>query len=135
MNFILDPKLEKDSALVCLLNLSQVRLHNNAAFPWIVLIPQKANMVELIDLSQEDQIELLREITITSRALQEIVQPDKLNVANLGNIVSQLHVHVIARFRDDKAWPHPVWNSGINSEYSDTDVQRIIQLLRVKLIG
>jgi diadenosine tetraphosphate (Ap4A) HIT family hydrolase len=113
MSFNLDPKLEADSEFVCDLKLSQVRLIKNAAFPWILLIPRQNDMVEITDLSVSDQEELLREIRQAMNLFKEVFSPKKLNVANLGNVVAQLHVHVIARFETDKAWPGPVWNSGV----------------------
>lgn len=129
MTFVLHPKLAADSAFVCDLPLSQVRLSNNAAFPWLILIPRHAELTEIIDLAVPLQQQLWQEITLSSQILRELFQPTKLNVANLGNIVSQLHIHVIARFNTDSAWPNPVWNSQIEAPYSaDEQQQRIAQL-------
>ncbi len=110
--------MENDSDFVCELPLSQVRLNKNAAFPWIILIPKRIDSVELIDLTVVDQEELLKEIRKTSYVMRSLFHPKKLNIANLGNYVPQFHVHVIARFEHDKAWPNPVWNSGVSLEYS-----------------
>lgn len=132
MSFILDPKLNADTTLVCYLPLSQVRLHNNSDFPWIMLVPQLTDVKELIDLSESDQAQLFKEIMQASRVMKELFNPDKLNVANLGNIVAQLHIHVIARFQNDKAWPHPVWNSGHNSDYLEIEKQQMIIDLKNK---
>ncbi|MES2214414.1 MAG: HIT family protein [Pseudomonadota bacterium] len=132
MGYTLDPRLDADSEFICHLNLSEVRLHKNSAFPWIMLIPKRENIVELIDLSPQDQALLFQEILLASHVVKEHFLPDKLNVANLGNIVSQLHVHIIARFREDLAWPNPVWNSGIKSDYDAKEKQRIISQLKNK---
>lgn len=129
MNFVLDPKLESDSAFICDLALTQVRLSHNAAFPWIILIPRQAQMIELVDLNESEQLQLLTEIRQASHVMRTTFQPTKLNVANLGNIVAQLHIHVIARFSSDLAWPQPVWNSGIVKEYSTDEKQQRITLL------
>lgn len=129
MLFELDPQLEKDSSWICDLPLSQVRLSNNAAFPWIILVPKKSGMREFIDLSNDEQIQLWQEISQASHVMRELFSPTKLNVANLGNVVAQLHIHVIARFNTDKAWPNPVWNSQVVAEYEAKNHQeRISQL-------
>jgi diadenosine tetraphosphate (Ap4A) HIT family hydrolase len=135
MSFELDPKLAQDSALVCDLPLSQVRLSNNAAFPWIILIPKQNHLTEIIDLSIDDQNQLLKEINQASHVMQHLFSPTKLNIANLGNVVPQLHIHVIARFNTDKAWPNPVWNSQVGACYSPLEQQKIIQQLTVAFQG
>lgn len=106
--FALDPRLEADSIPVAELPLSAVRLMRDANFPWLLLVPRRAGTVEIIDLSEADRARLMDEIALASTALRSEVPCDKLNVAALGNMVAQLHVHVIARRRDDPAWPNPV---------------------------
>lgn len=113
----MDPRLESDSTYITNLPLCQVRLHHNAAFPWIILIPHQENLVEIVNLSPSDQILLMGEISLGSQVMRQLFQPHKLNIANLGNIVSQLHIHVVARYETDKAWPGPIWNSGVNEVY------------------
>jgi diadenosine tetraphosphate (Ap4A) HIT family hydrolase len=130
MTFILDPRIEADSYFVCDLELSHVRLHRNAAFPWLMLMPRRAGMVEIIDLTVEDQEQLLREIRLASHVVRDLFKPTKINVANLGNVTPQLHVHVVARFDTDKAWPGPIWNSGVNEAYDDIALQERIELLQ-----
>lgn len=130
MTFILDPRIESDSHFVCDLELSHVRLHRNAAFPWLMLIPRRANMVEIIDLEVPDQEQLLREIRLASHVVRDLFKPTKVNVANLGNVTPQLHVHVVARFDTDKAWPGPIWNSGVNEAYDSAALQERIELLQ-----
>lgn len=129
MSFTLDSTLANDSTWVCDLPLCQVRLSLNAAFPWIILIPQVPHTVEIIDLSFEHQLQLLKEISLSSQIMKTLFHATKLNVANLGNIVSQLHVHIIARFHTDLAWPQPVWNSGITATYEPQEKHHRITLL------
>ncbi|MGD9591192.1 MAG: HIT domain-containing protein [Candidatus Berkiella sp.] len=130
MTFVLNSTLEKDSEFIIDLPLSQARLSNNAAFTWIILIPRKENLTEIIDLSIDDQTQLLKEIRQTSIILQKLFKADKLNVANLGNMVSQLHIHLIARFKTDPAWPNPVWNSGVSKAYSLEEKETLLVQLR-----
>ncbi len=107
--FLLDPRLACDTAPVVDLLLCRVLRMDDARWPWLILVPRRAGMRELVDLSRADRLALVDEIDHASRALQTLFSPDKLNVAALGNVVEQLHVHVVARFRDDPAWPAPVW--------------------------
>lgn len=104
-DFALDARLEADSIPVTELALSAVRLMRDATYPWLLLVPRRPGLVELIDLRREDRTLLMDEIAAASEALRSAVACDKLNVATLGNMVRQLHIHVIARRRDDPAWP------------------------------
>jgi diadenosine tetraphosphate (Ap4A) HIT family hydrolase len=133
MTFILDPRLENDSVFICDLPLSQVRLSKNSAFPWLLLIPRQNDIVEIFDLSVADQGVLLNEMRVTAAVLKKLFTPKKLNVANLGNVVPQLHVHVIARFEEDKAWPGPVWNSGVKEYYADDELNEITAKIKKEL--
>lgn len=135
MPFELDPKLAQDSAFVCDLPLSQVRLSHNAAFPWIILIPRQPQLIEMIDLTRDDQSQLWQEIAQASQVMRSVCSPTKLNVANLGNVVAQLHIHVIARFAKDKAWPNPVWNSQVHETYSPDVQQNLITRLQAAFKG
>lgn len=130
INFKLDPRLEQDSVFVCAMELCQVRLHRNAAFPWLMLVPQRDGMVEVLDLDSHAQDILWHEVRFAATAVQKLFTPKKLNIAAIGNITSQLHVHVIARYADDKAWPQPVWNSGVSADYSDDDLATRVTLLQ-----
>jgi diadenosine tetraphosphate (Ap4A) HIT family hydrolase len=105
----LHPQLEQDTVAICDLALARVLLANDANYPWLILVPRLPGLVELIDLEENAQIQLLGEIAKVARALKTVTECDKLNIAALGNQVPQLHVHVIARRRDDAAWPKPVW--------------------------
>lgn len=105
----LHPQLAEDTVPIIELALSEVRLMDDANHPWLVLVPRVADVTELIDLDAAQRTQLTAEIDATSRALMALFKPDKLNIAALGNMVPQLHVHVIARFLNDIAWPRPVW--------------------------
>ena len=107
--FLIDEALLVDSYYICDLALSKLYLKNDKENPWFVLIPRKANLVELMELGGEEQSLLMEEVTVVSEFLKLYYQPYKINVGSLGNIVRQLHVHVIARFQDDRSWPNPLW--------------------------
>jgi diadenosine tetraphosphate (Ap4A) HIT family hydrolase len=115
--FELHPRLAADTHFIRDLELSRVLLMNDSRFAWLILVPMRAGMRDWIDLAQAEQHRLLDEVALCSRALRALVQPDKLNVAALGNMVPQLHVHVDARHSDDAAWPKPVWGVGESIPY------------------
>lgn len=126
----LHPQLAEDTHPVAHWTLSELRLMDDANHPWLILVPRVEDAVELIDLTETQQAELTREIAMASRALQVAFKPHKLNVAALGNLVPQLHVHVIARFEHDIAWPRPVWGMASAQPYSpEALVRRIERLL------
>jgi diadenosine tetraphosphate (Ap4A) HIT family hydrolase len=108
-HFALDARLAADTHLVGDLELSRVLLMDDARFAWLILVPRIAGLRDLIDLDRDDQHRLNDEVDRCARVLQAIDAPDKLNIAALGNVVAQLHVHVIARHTSDAAWPRPVW--------------------------
>jgi diadenosine tetraphosphate (Ap4A) HIT family hydrolase len=111
MTWALHPQLAADTHHVASLALSDVLLMDNRLHPWLILVPRVAGAVEWLDLDGDDRHRLLDEVAAAGRALRALHAPDKLNVAALGNVVTQLHVHVIARFRSDAAWPRPVWGA------------------------
>lgn len=111
MAFILDPALERDTVAVATLPLSLLRLHRDANYPWLILVPARDSLVELTDLDDPSLATLMSEIRQCCSILKKMFQPDKLNVAALGNQVRQLHIHVIARRIGDPAWPNPVWGA------------------------
>lgn len=127
--FELDPRLERDSVFVADWNLCQVRLMDDARFPWLVLVPRRAGVVELDDLGEIDHTRLMHEIQRAMRTLRAVLDCDKLNVGALGNIVRQLHVHVVARRRDDVAWPGPVWGFGPARHYQAAARDELIEAL------
>jgi diadenosine tetraphosphate (Ap4A) HIT family hydrolase len=129
MRFALDPRLEADTHAIGDLPLSQLLLMDDARFPWLILVPRIAGARELIDLDEGDQRSLLGEVNLVGRALETLLRPDKLNIAALGNVVPQLHVHLIARFVGDAAWPQPVWGQGDRVAYAESArVSRIAEL-------
>ncbi|MCE5246361.1 HIT domain-containing protein [bacterium] len=118
MAFELDPRLAGDTVPLLELPLSSALLMDDARFPWIVLVPRREGAREIHELPWDDQLQLLREMGAAARALDAVAAPDKINVGALGNVVAQLHVHVVARFRGDAAWPGPVWGSGAARPYA-----------------
>lgn len=118
----LDPRLEADTLPITDLPLSRVLLMNDARFAWLILVPRRSEVSEVSDLDAADQAQLWREATRLGDVCKEALGGDKLNIAALGNVVSQLHVHVIVRHRDDAAWPAPVWGHGEAEPY-DLDGQ------------
>lgn len=110
--FQLDPRLIRDTKAITKLGLSQVLLMNDARFPWVILVPSMPGLTELHDLDNAERTVLMEEIARTSSALTRLFSPDKINVGAIGNIVAQLHVHVVARNLGDAAWPAPVWGHG-----------------------
>ncbi|TYC79935.1 HIT family protein [Stappia sp. BW2] len=134
-SFSLNPRLEGDSYFITDLTLCTVRLLKDANYPWLMLVPRKSDLVEIIDLEDAEQMQLMREIALASQALREVTDCEKLNVGALGNQVSQLHVHVIARYREDAAWPGPVWGAAPAQAYSHDKVESLIEKLRDALTG
>jgi diadenosine tetraphosphate (Ap4A) HIT family hydrolase len=128
--FALDPRLEADTLPVADLALSTLRLSRDARFPWLILVPKRPDMSEIIDLDAMDRAVLFDEIVLVSEALRSATRCHKLNVAALGNQVRQLHVHIIARFEDDAAWPRPVWGTGEAVAYEPAARDRLIATLR-----
>ena len=129
--FQLDPRLAADTHRVTALALCDVLLMNDATYPWLILVPRRADMADVIDLKPEDQHRLTDEVAQACRVLRAMFKPDKLNVAALGNMVRQLHVHVIARRTSDAAWPGPVWGKAPAAPYDEAAAGHRIDDLRV----
>lgn len=124
--FVLHQQLDAETLEVGGLELCRVRLMNDARFPWVIAVPERAGLREFLQLDLDDCAQLTRELRRIGLGMLELFRPDKLNVAALGNVVPQFHVHVVARFRDDPAWPRPVWGSGTAPPYPpDLAVERI----------
>ena len=117
--FALHPRLAADTCELACWELSRLRLMNDSRWPWLILVPARAGLREIHDLAAEDRGLLIEEIARAGRALQAMAKPDKINVGMLGNLVPQLHVHVVARFAADPAWPGPVWGFGSRIPYTD----------------
>lgn len=132
-SWVLDPQLAKDTATIGDLPLCRVVLIRDATYPWLLLVPRQRDAVEIIDLDTIAQAQLMTEVAHASRVLKTYSGCDKINVAALGNVVAQLHVHVIARSRGDAAWPRPVWNAAPPRDYDRLVLQERIETLREKL--
>ena len=128
--FSLHPQLAADTVPVGDLALSRVLLANDANYPWLILVPRRPGITELIDLVDNDRLQLMAETDAAARALKAITECDKLNVAALGNVVAQLHVHVIGRRHSDKAWPKPVWGAAPPTAYDPAVRDDFIAALR-----
>jgi diadenosine tetraphosphate (Ap4A) HIT family hydrolase len=129
----LHPQLEADTTPIGDLPLSRVLLSNDANYPWLILVPRLPAIVEIIDLEENAQNQLTAEIARVSTALKAVTACDKLNVAAIGNVVPQLHVHVVARFRTDITWPKPVWGAAPARPYDETVRARLAADLRQAL--
>ncbi len=116
-DFTLDPRLSADTLHIGDLALSRVLLMDDARFPWLILVPRRPEVSEITDLAGPDAAALWEEIRLTVGVMQSLAKPDKVNVAALGNVVAQLHVHVVGRFLSDPAWPGPVWGHGSRTPY------------------
>ncbi|WP_109125741.1 HIT family protein [Dyella sp. C11] len=134
-SFTLDARLQNDTKHVASLSLCDVLLMNDARFPWLVLVPRMSGMTEICDLLPGDQAMLWREVTLASEALRSLAPFDKLNLGALGNIVRQLHIHVVGRREGDAAWPGPVWGSGAAMPYEEEQLVSLRQRLHDALSG
>ena len=124
MSFQLHPQLEADTHLICRTEICQALLMDDARFPWIVLVPEVADIRELYELKEQQQHQTYQSILRISKSLAEYSNADKMNVAALGNQVPQLHIHIIARYETDAAWPGPVWGVGQAEPYRPDQLQQ-----------
>jgi diadenosine tetraphosphate (Ap4A) HIT family hydrolase len=129
----LHPQLEKETVNIGDLPLSRVLVVDDANYPWLLLVPRRADARDIIDLDEVEQAELMTEIVRVSRALRAVTACDKLNVAALGNVVPQLHVHVIARRVNDAAWPKPVWGQAPALAHDPLELEAFIRELRRRI--
>jgi diadenosine tetraphosphate (Ap4A) HIT family hydrolase len=128
----LHSQLGADTVMVGDLALSRVLTMNDADFPWLVLVPRRAGVGEIIDLGAE-QAMLMNEIALVSRALKDETRCDKLNVAAIGNIVPQLHIHIVARRKNDPLWPKPVWGATAGRACETAELTRFVGAMRQRL--
>ena len=126
----LHPRLAADTSTVGDLSLSRLLLMHDANFPWLILVPRRVGAEEIIDLDDVQRQRLTDEIALASNALKSVTAPDKLNVAAIGNVVSQLHIHIVARRRTDPAWPHPVWGALPARPYETAEQERLMAAIR-----
>ncbi|MEW9834828.1 HIT domain-containing protein [Mesorhizobium marinum] len=131
--FSLNARLESDSDPVMWLGLCELRLMNDSRWPWLILIPQRPDIVEIHDLTPLDQAMLTFETNMVSQALKTVTGCTKINTGALGNIVRQLHVHVIARNEDDPGWPGPVWGHGVRQPYAPAEAHGFAEKLKAAL--
>jgi diadenosine tetraphosphate (Ap4A) HIT family hydrolase len=129
----LDPRLAHDTINVGDLPLCRVLVIKDANYPWLLLVPRRRDVVEIIDLPEIEQAQLTTEISRVARALKTTSPCEKLNIAALGNVVSQLHIHIIARHAGDAAWPRPVWGIAEPIAHHPTELDAFIRALRKKL--
>jgi diadenosine tetraphosphate (Ap4A) HIT family hydrolase len=129
----LHPQLARDTVAIGDLALSRVLVVNDANWPWLLLVPRRLGAREIIDLDEVEQAQLMTEIARAGRALKEVTACDKLNVAALGNVVPQLHVHVIARRSGDAGWPKPIWGAAPPIPHDPRELDRFIAAVRPKM--
>jgi diadenosine tetraphosphate (Ap4A) HIT family hydrolase len=125
--FELHPQLAKDSIWLADWPLSQLRLINDTNYPWFILVPRRANIRDVIDLTEEEQAVLWQESAKLSQLLRIKYNPEKLNLAALGNMVPQLHLHHVARYSTDVAWPAPIWGKVAAKPYTEQQVSQLQQ--------
>ena len=125
MTFELDGRLALDTFPVGDLELCRVLLMDDARYPWLILVPRRVSVVELVDLDERDRALLIEEANAAAAFLQATRRPDKINIAALGNVVRQFHLHVVARRRGDPAWPSPVWGHGVAKPYEPLEARRL----------
>lgn len=129
----LDARLAADTETVGDLELCRVLLMGNRLWPWLILVPRVAGAVEILDLEPADRIRLTEEVGLAAQALRDLHRPDKLNLGALGNVVRQLHFHVLGRRIGDPAWPGPVWGSGFAEPYGAGEAAKEVARLRAAL--
>lgn len=129
----LHPRLQQDCIALGKLDLCQLLLMNDSQYPWCILVPDRDNISEIHELSNQDQLLLCRESSFLASGMMQAFAGDKMNVAALGNVVPQLHIHHIVRFRSDPAWPAPVWGKLPAQPYSEPALQAAIRMLRKQL--
>jgi len=119
----------KSSYYIIDLKLCSIRLINNQNFPWIILIPKRKGVTDITELNTKDQLLLMKEIVYCSKRMKKFFNTSKLNVEKIGNIVPQLHIHIIARYKKDKSWPLPVWTVK-KKKYSKSNLENIIKKIK-----
>ncbi|PJA33790.1 MAG: diadenosine tetraphosphate hydrolase [Zetaproteobacteria bacterium CG_4_9_14_3_um_filter_53_7] len=131
---ILHPQLEKDCFVVGQLSLCTVLLMNDSSYPWFILVPQREGITEIHQLSEEDQQQLMRESSQLAAVIEKEFNADKINIAALGNMVPQLHIHHIVRYRTDPAWPAPVWGKFPNESYASGKAKLLCERMSILLV-
>lgn len=135
MSFELHPQLAKDTTVIGHFPLTVALLIKDNAVPWVILVPQRENLTELHHLPMQDQQQFLLESQAVNQALEQLFSPDKLNLGALGNMVPQLHIHHIARFKSDVAWPGPVWGNTQGEQRSADEQTELQAIIANALVG
>jgi len=130
---VLHPQLENDTIKLGSFTLCHLLLMNDANYPWFVLVPMREDITEIYQLNEKDQYQLIRESSLLATALSQGFDADKINIAALGNVVPQLHIHHIVRYRTDPAWPAPVWGKLSAVPYSNKALLKIMDTLKAVL--
>jgi diadenosine tetraphosphate (Ap4A) HIT family hydrolase len=133
--FVLHPRLAQDSAVIGEFELSLLLLSKDANYPWCILVPKVEDVYEIHHLSEAEQLQLMRESCRLSEVMTSLFDADKMNVAALGNVVRQLHLHHIVRFTDDPAWPQPIWGKFDGKSYTPEELAGRIKRLQNALVG
>ena len=128
----INKKFLKSSHHITELKLCSIRLHDNSKFPWIILIPKRKNITDISELSSKDQLLLMKEIVYSSKVMKKLFKTSKLNVEKVGNIVPQLHIHIIARYKKDSSWPLSVWVVK-GKTYSAKVLKDVVNKIRIAL--
>ena len=129
MSFKIDKKFLKSSHHVIELKLCSIRLNDNTKFPWVILIPKRNKITDMTDLNSKDQIQLMKEIVYSSKVMKKLFKAFNLNIEKIGNFVPQLHIHIIARYKDDYTWPSSVWVKK-GKPYSKKNLNLILNKLK-----
>jgi diadenosine tetraphosphate (Ap4A) HIT family hydrolase len=132
-SFLLHPQLAKDTLELVDFPLCKLLLCNDSAYPWFILVPKVANISEIYQLDWQQQQQLLNESSLLSELLMQVFDGDKMNVAALGNMVEQLHVHHVVRFKTDAQWPKPIWGQQVATAYSKVEITTLKEKLLPQL--
>ena len=133
--FKLDERLFKDTVVLGDFTLCRVLLMNDSRYPWLILVPRRAGISELFELEMAEQQQLWQETSYVGQVLKDVFQADKINIATLGNVVKQLHMHIVVRMQDDAAWPAPVWGNGAAQGYTGETLAAMRARLQVAFNG
>ena len=129
----LHPRLQQDTVYLGQLTLCDVLLMNDARYPWVILVPRREDITETYQLNENDQQQLMTESVFVAKQLSSLVGADKMNIAALGNVVSQLHIHHVARYQTDEAWPAPIWGTGSTVTYSAGELLAVAEQMKMVL--
>lgn len=128
--FEMDERLQQDSIVLGDFALCRVLLMNDSRYPWLILVPRRADISEVFQLTAAQQQQLWQETSVVGQVLKDIYQADKINIATLGNVVKQLHMHIVVRMQEDATWPAPVWGRGEAQPYTAQDIESLGERLR-----